>query len=351
MIDPKVSIIIPVYNVEDYLEKCLDSVINQTLKEIEIIIVNDCSPDNSERIILEYMKKDNRIKYIKHKKNLGAGGARNTGIKNATAKYIGSVDSDDWVDKDMFEKLYNAATDDDWDVVICGFKRVTPEGDILSETDFSNRSNIMEEKNKDIFTISNPSFCNKLWKKDLYIKNKVFFPDHLYYEDLATIPRVFYYTNKIAYLDITPYSYLWTRKDSASLTVSQKHIQDYFKVFDILKDFLYSNNCFIKYKESFYNQIYRSINLHLINTSNILNKKELQDYVGLFLKKLINWYKEDSKDRDRIYSKIKSPQKKTRIKFLLVQLSKEFGVYKILKRTYKFLESIPCLTRLSKPNS
>jgi glycosyltransferase involved in cell wall biosynthesis len=334
---PKVSIIIPVYNVSKYLRRCLDSVVNQTLKDIEIIIINDCSPDPlDDEICKEYAKKDSRIKYIKHKKNLGLGGARNTGIKNATAKYIGSVDSDDWVDKDMFEKLYNAAIDGDWDVVICGFKFVNQKGKTISSRDFRNNKDIINTKSKDIFKISNPAFWNKLWRKSLYTKNNIYFPNHLYFQDLATTPRIFYYANKIAYLDITPYNYLWTRKDSVSLTTSPKHIQDYFEVFNILKDFLYSNDCFINYRESFYNQVYSSINFHLTNASNTLNKKEFQNYVSLFLKELINWYKEDSEDKDKIYSKIKSPKKKARIKFLLVQLSKELGVYNILKRIYPF---------------
>jgi hypothetical protein len=246
------------------------------------------------------------------------------------------VDSDDWVERDMYEKLYNAAIDGDWDVVICGFKRVTSEGDVISKTDFSNCLNITGEKDKDIFTISNPAFWNKLWKKSLYTKNNIYFPNHLYFQDLATTPRIFYYANKITYLNITPYNYLWTRKDSVSLTTSQKHIQDHFKVFNILRDFLYSNDCFIKYKESFYNQVYSSINFHLTNALDSLNKKEFQNYVSLFFKELINWYKEDSKDKDKIYSKIKSQKKKTRIRFLLVQLSKELGVYNILKRIYPF---------------
>jgi glycosyltransferase involved in cell wall biosynthesis len=337
MTKPKVSIIIPVYNVSKYLRKCLDSVINQTLKDIEIIVVNDCSPDPlDDEICKEYVKKDNRIKYIKHKKNLGLGGARNTGIKNATAKYIGSVDGDDWVDEDMFEQLYNKITEKDWDVVICGFKRVNQKGEILSSIDFKNNKDIVDTKNKNIFTISNPAFWNKLWKKSLYTKNNIYFPNHLYFQDLATTPRIFYYANKITYLNTTPYNYLWTRKGSVSLTTSQKHIQDYFKVFNILKDFLYSNDCFINYRGSFYNQVYSSINFHLTNASNTLNKKEFQNYVSLFLKEFINWYKEDSKDKDKLSSKIKSPKKKTRIKFLLVQLSKELGIYNILKRIYPF---------------
>jgi alpha-L-arabinofuranosidase len=160
----------------------------------------------------------------------------------------------------------------------------------------------------------------------------------LYYEDLCTTPKIYYYARKIKYIPGTFYNYLWQRNEqknsSISFTVSEKNLNDHFKVFNILRDFLYSNDCFINYKESFYNQVYNSINLHLTNASKTLNKEDFQNYVSLFLKEWINWYVEDSKDKDRIYSKIKNQKKKTRIKFLLVQLSKELGVYKILKRIY-----------------
>lgn len=108
---PKVSVIIPVYNTEKYLRKCLDSVCNQTLSDIEIICVNDCSPDNSLEILNEYAQKDNRIKVINFEENKGVSIARNTGIDSATGEFIGFVDADDFVDLDFYEKLYNKATE------------------------------------------------------------------------------------------------------------------------------------------------------------------------------------------------------------------------------------------------
>ena len=105
----KVSIIIPVYNTEKYLRKCLDSVCNQTLQDIEIICVNDCSPDDSLEILKEYASNDNRIKIINFTENKGVAVARNTAIEQAKGEYIGFVDSDDYVDLDFYEKLYNTA--------------------------------------------------------------------------------------------------------------------------------------------------------------------------------------------------------------------------------------------------
>ena len=105
---PKVSVIIPVYNVEQYLRECLDSVVNQTLKDIEIICVNDGSTDNSLVILEEYAAKDERIKIV-NKENGGLSSARNCAIPLARGEYIGFVDSDDWIDLDFYEKLYNTA--------------------------------------------------------------------------------------------------------------------------------------------------------------------------------------------------------------------------------------------------
>ena len=115
--NPKVSVIIPVYNVEQYLKQCLDSVVNQTFKDIEIIIVNDCSPDNSLQIINEYQQKDSRIVLVDLKENVGLGFSRNEGMKVAKGKYITFVDSDDWVTKDYVEILYNTIEKYQYDVI------------------------------------------------------------------------------------------------------------------------------------------------------------------------------------------------------------------------------------------
>lgn len=116
---PKISIIVPIYRVEKYLTTCIDSLMNQTLKEIEIILVDDGSPDKCGEIAEQYAKKDSRIKVI-HQKNSGLGPARNTGIQAAKGEYIGFVDSDDWANKNMFENLYHAALENNADIVVSG---------------------------------------------------------------------------------------------------------------------------------------------------------------------------------------------------------------------------------------
>ena len=120
----KLSVIIPIYNVEQYLRKCLDSVCNQTLEDIEIICINDCSPDNSLEILKEYQKNDNRIKIIDFKENRGVAAARNEAIKIAKGEYIGFVDSDDWIDLDFYEKLYKKASYTSSQIAIANAKKI-----------------------------------------------------------------------------------------------------------------------------------------------------------------------------------------------------------------------------------
>lgn len=120
---PKVSIIVPVYNAERYIDKCITSILNSTLKEIEVILINDGSKDNSEKIIDEYAQKDLRVKTI-HQENRGPAAARNSGIKAARGKYIGFVDSDDTIESTMFYKLYNLAIKNNTQVAMCGYNEI-----------------------------------------------------------------------------------------------------------------------------------------------------------------------------------------------------------------------------------
>ncbi len=133
---PLVSIIVPVYNTERQLAKCLNSLINQTLKDIEIILVDDGSPDNSPAICDEYAKNDSRIKVI-HKENGGLSSARNAALDIAKGKYIGFVDSDDFVDIKMFEKMYNSANKDNSDICICSHYNIYKDNVVSNKLPFN----------------------------------------------------------------------------------------------------------------------------------------------------------------------------------------------------------------------
>lgn len=162
----KVSVIIPVYNTEKYLRKCLDSVCNQTLKDIEIICVNDCSPDNCLDILREYAENDDRIKIIDFAENKGAAAARNAGIEQAQGEYLGFVDSDDFIDLDFYEKLYNKAAETGADVAKGNYKSAA-DGSV----DYSLNEKVKEDKNNFAF-----AYCSAIFKRSVIINNNILFP-------------------------------------------------------------------------------------------------------------------------------------------------------------------------------
>lgn len=135
MKEPKVSVIVPVYNVAPYLSQCLDSLVNQTYRNLEIIVVDDGSTDESGDICEQWKERDNRIKLI-HKANAGLGEARNTGLEHVTGEYVGFVDSDDYVDRTMYEKMVEAALKHDADVVQCNYNRFFNDGSVKKKGDF-----------------------------------------------------------------------------------------------------------------------------------------------------------------------------------------------------------------------
>ena len=191
----KVSVIVPVYNVEDYLIECLTSIINQTLKEIEIICIDDCGTDNSINILKEYAKKDDRIKIISHKENKGLGPARNTGIKESKGEYISFIDSDDYISRDYLENLYNTIIKYDTDIVsTINIKRVVGKAISLYSININKYLSIFQKifKKNHFEGISNANIkdekentknypfvvaWNKLYKKSFLLDNDLFFMD------------------------------------------------------------------------------------------------------------------------------------------------------------------------------
>ncbi len=282
-IKPKISVIIPMYNVEKYIDKCLHSVRNQTLQDIEILCVDDCSPDNSRQIVEKHATQDSRITLIIHEKNLGLGGARNTAIRVAKADFIASVDSDDYMLPDMLKRLWVASEEGNFDVVGCGFNRVDAEGNILSYETYSSQTIANESNSINIFSTMNPAFWNKLWRKSLFTGNNIFFPIGDYFEDMPTTPRLLAKAKKIRIIEDRLYHY-FVRSGSISNTFSPKHLIDYFKGFEILLGFLEENNLLERYQDQFNNYINDSIRFHsetVIGSG--MNKDELEQYFRQFL--------------------------------------------------------------------
>ena len=188
---PLISIIIPVYNVEKYLKACLDSVVNQTLKSIEIIVVDDGSTDNSKDIIRDFELKDSRVKAI-YQKNKGVSQARNAGLKIANGEYIGFVDADDYIDLEMYESMYSKAKQFDSDIVVCNVKDIMENKEKIS-LEFQEGLISMENikpKNflKDKYFKLGSAVWHKIFKKSLIVENNIKF---INYNEVSSEDTIF----------------------------------------------------------------------------------------------------------------------------------------------------------------
>ena len=212
MTQPLISVIVPVYNVENYLNKCVDSIVNQTYKNLEIILVDDGSTDKCPEICDEWAKKDSRIRVI-HKENGGAGDARNAALDTVKSPLIGIVDSDDYILPDMYEKLYNALIENNTDLSVCTYSLFDMYDNPLP------RQRIMPEfhckvvsREEALNTFTNPEYGSeydflwtKLYKSEVF--NEIRFPKGNKHDDTATIHRIIGVCNKIALLNETLYMY------------------------------------------------------------------------------------------------------------------------------------------------
>ena len=232
---PKVSVIIPVYNVQRYLRECLDSLVEQTIRDdLEVIVVNDGSTDKSQQIIEEYVKNYPNLFKSYVKENGGQGSARNFGVKKATGEYIGFVDSDDYIENDMYEILYNEAVKKKLDVVVCDMIWVYENGK-REQRDTLPR--FLKGFNYSTYILSNPGPVNKIYKRDMWINEKIEFPEDILYEDFAIIPAIPKYTKKIGYINEGLYFY--RQRENSTM----KKIEYSPKFLDIIKacNYLYLN--------------------------------------------------------------------------------------------------------------
>ncbi|MDR2790731.1 MAG: glycosyltransferase [Campylobacteraceae bacterium] len=206
---PLVSVIVPIYNVEVYLKKCVDSIINQTHKNLEIILVDDGSPDNCGKICDEYAAKDKRIRVI-HKPNGGLGDARNAGLDIAKGEYIAFVDSDDYIAENAYEELINTAKKEAADIVISGFYYVKKSGIFLYEKSLEglNKEEILYQFLSDNY---HSSVCNKFFKAKLFKELRF---TAIRFEDLFIMPSLILAAKKISFTPKAYYYYLHTNETS-----------------------------------------------------------------------------------------------------------------------------------------
>ena len=235
---PKVSVIVPVYNVEEYLERCLDSLVNQTLKDIEIIIVNDGSTDGSKEKIQEYINKYKNIVYLE-KENGGLSSARNYGIPYAKGEYIGFVDSDDYVELTMYEKMYNKAIEEKSDMVECDF---------IWEYPNKKREDIgkIYSGKKEAIVEARVVAWNKIIKKDIIEKTKITFPEGLRYEDIEFFYKIVPYLDKISFVKETLVHYV--QRESSIANTQNERTGEIFKIWENVLNYYIENNIFNEYR-------------------------------------------------------------------------------------------------------
>lgn len=252
------SIIIPVYNTEKYLHKCIDSVLQQTYNEYEIIIVNDGSTDSSAEILHSYEKSFRCIQVVTQP-NKGLGGARNTGIDRATGDYLVFLDSDDYLREDMLEVINQMLEKQMFDVIAFDAYTVNQDGTVQSIcsarrhgescTNLSGRDLLMME----------PTSCFKVYRKSLFQENKIYFPEKLWYEDFATIPRIALHVEKMAYIKEPLYYYL---QNPNSIT----HSRYSTRMMEIIPAFEYVLNYYKEKEQSniFFEELEWNCFLHLL---------------------------------------------------------------------------------------
>lgn len=230
--EAKISVIVPVYNVEQYLRQCLDSVINQTFKDLEIICVDDCSPDNSAEVLKEYAKKDSRIKIITLEQNGGLGNARNVGMKQASAEYVMFLDSDDWFELNACELVYNKIKQNNNDFVFFNFYWAT-EKDGTFEKKFDQYRFAKLYEQPDINHI-NPAEFNgayystsecwyKIYNREFLKKNNIEFLTGYNFEDQTFFAKVFCLAKDISVVDLPLINY---RQRNTSITFDSKNWHD-----------------------------------------------------------------------------------------------------------------------------
>ena len=285
----KVSIIVPVYNVEKYIDKCINSILNQTFKDFELILVDDGSTDSSGDICDKYREIDDRVIVI-HKENGGLSSARNIGLKYSKGQYIGFIDGDDYVEKDMYKKLYSVCKDNNCEISICKFGHEVDGKYIGTQEDeyikIMNNYEGMEELFRGV--LYRFSSCNKLYKATIF--KDITFPEGRIHEDLSTTYKLFSNANKVAYINYAGYIYV-KRSNSILTSKYNKKRLDAFIGWNEILDFI--NRRYPKLKNIVYScYTYACIDHMYYILNQVQDKNEKRELLNV-IKKNLNMYYSD----------------------------------------------------------
>ena len=294
---PKISIVIPVYNVEKYLRATLESVLAQTFTDYEVIMVNDGSTDESLQILKEYVNKYENFKLI-DQENGGLSKARSEGVNAAKGEYIAFLDSDDFLAPQFLEVLYNTALESGADISCCNYYLYYDKSGKRIYMPFTAKtgvySNEVAMKKLILDTTFHFFMWNKLFKRHLFFENDIVFYD-MYFEDVAICPQLFFYANKVAFVN-EPLYYYRRHKGSIISLIDAPKTNDYIVSLGIIRNFLEEKNVYKKYKAVFKIYAFRfkfQIGYCILNDH--LDKLDFSD-VGLNLKRAydsINLFKSD----------------------------------------------------------
>ena len=235
----KVSVIVPCYNAETDLRRCLDSLVGQTLKELEIVVVNDGSVDQTESIILEYQEKfPRKIVYVSLKENAGLGNARNVGMKKASGEYLGFVDSDDYVELGMFHLMYQQASRDHADVVECDF---------VWEYSTKEREDVGKpyQVGKEMLRFVRVMACNKIYRRTMIEEAKAHFAVGLKYEDILFTYQYVPYVKKVSFIRLPFYHYV--QRPNSLANHQTIRVREIYQVLDQVWDFYREQQLFEEY--------------------------------------------------------------------------------------------------------
>jgi len=270
----KISVVIPAYNASKYIVECLDSIIKQSLQDIEIIVVNDGSIDDTKSILDALALEDKRLKII-HQKNQSVGVARTNGVLVAQGEYIAFVDSDDTINEDMLKTMYEKAQEKNSDIVVCNYNRVDAKGKILSKAYFSEKYLDFEAS---LSLKIDPPTWNKIYKKELFLDNNIHFKERVFCEDLATTMELFFFAKQIDNVDAYLYNY-FINPNGASMNVTQKNVDHIFIALETNKLFLQKQGVMEVYQHSFILRILQQLDVMYSNKElyTYVNKK-LQEY-------------------------------------------------------------------------
>ncbi|MFJ8352992.1 glycosyltransferase family 2 protein [Bacillus paramycoides] len=313
--NPKISIIVPVYKVERYIHKCIDSILMQTFEDFELILVDDGSPDTCGEICDRYADKDIRIKVI-HKENGGLSSARNAGLENAKGDYIGFVDSDDWIEPDMYELLYGMCVEQGCDIAICS-SQIHYSNKIVTS---SNHPFIIHDRNTAMKTMLEGKLYDevvwtKLFKRNLLEDIK--FPVGMSYEDTAFTYKVIHKCKKVCFIGEPKYHYI--KRDNSMMDRAVKEV----KIDSVL---IYDEMC--KFMERYYKELYSLVILKLGNCSMVV--LNLISMSGRFNEHKIKYYKVIGILNSYFYKTMSLKEYGKNVKFLLFATKLHPLLYKFL---------------------